>query len=382
MMDNAQFASGETKTTIQIRRGPEADLPPEAAEGEFLFCLDSHRLFSGMGAGEDVVPIASDADSIGGVPIAPDAPTDGDVLIYDQSQGKWIAADPVVSGPDAPGAVPTKPPVQIGAIGPDGKVTRLVTTAASELSTHDADASTQLANILSKLEDGIGTTGVVAVSNFPATQPVSAAALPLPAGAATEASLGTDGAAPPSIPGTGIRGWLRSIYDKLVAGLGVTVANFPATQPVSGNVAVSNFPATQNVAVTAAIPAGTNLLGKVAASPDTSTLYNGTTALTPVRAALAAASNGAQTLLAATAGKKIRVLAFIVTASAAVNVKFQSGASGAGGDLTGLLYCDSKGGAVAPFNPFGWFETNVGEELDINLSAATAVGGCYQYVLV
>lgn len=27
---------------------------------------------------------------------------------------------------------------------------------------------------------------------------------------------GTDGAAPPSIPGTGIRGWLRSIYDKLV----------------------------------------------------------------------------------------------------------------------------------------------------------------------
>lgn len=71
------------------------------------------------------------------------------------------------------------------------------------------------------------------------TQPVSAALLPLPTGAATasnqttaNASLssistsvanipaspaqdGTDGAAPPSIPGTGIRGWLRSIYDRL-----------------------------------------------------------------------------------------------------------------------------------------------------------------------
>ncbi len=28
---------------------------------------------------------------------------------------------------------------------------------------------------------------------------------------------GTDGASPPSIPGTGIRGWLRSIYDRLAA---------------------------------------------------------------------------------------------------------------------------------------------------------------------
>jgi hypothetical protein len=51
--------------------------------------------------------------------------------------------------------------------------------------------------------------------------PVSVASLPLPAGAATEASLGTDGAGPPSIPGTGIRGWLRSIYDTLKATLTV-----------------------------------------------------------------------------------------------------------------------------------------------------------------
>jgi hypothetical protein len=65
------------------------------------------------------------------------------------------------------------------------------------------------------------------------TQPVSAASLPLPAGAATETSLGTDGSTPPSIPGTGIRGWLRSIYDTLKATLTVSVSNFPATQQVS-----------------------------------------------------------------------------------------------------------------------------------------------------
>lgn len=33
---------------------------------------------------------------------------------------------------------------------------------------------------------------------------------------------GTDGASPPAIPGTGVRGWLRSIYDKLVAGVEIT----------------------------------------------------------------------------------------------------------------------------------------------------------------
>lgn len=39
---------------------------------------------------------------------------------------------------------------------------------------------------------------------------------------ATNTSLGTDGSAPPSIAGTGVRGWLRAIYESLVAGIGVT----------------------------------------------------------------------------------------------------------------------------------------------------------------
>jgi hypothetical protein len=134
---------------------------------------------------------------------------------------------------------------------------------------------------------GFSVTGsTVAVSNFPATQPVSVAALPLPAGAALDAtltggavrvggtvavsaaglplpagaaadstvaavtsSLGTDGAAPPSVPGTGVRGWLRSIYDRLGNPLAVTGTFFQATQPVS----VSNFPATQAVSGTVTV---------------------------------------------------------------------------------------------------------------------------------
>ena len=70
----------------------------------------------------------------------------------------------------------------------------------------------------------------VAVSNLPATQAVSAASLPLPAGAATAANQ-------PALSGDG--------------GALVHVTNAAATQPVTGNVAVTNLPATQAVSVTA-----------------------------------------------------------------------------------------------------------------------------------
>src|SRR5918911_5201865 len=112
------------------------------------------------------------------------------------------------------------------------------------------------------------------------TQPVSVASLPLPAGAATEASLGTDGATPPTIPGTGIRGWLRSIYDTLKgtlatdpidraarllghvtvdnASLAVTGRFWQTTQPVSGTVTANA--GTGVFDVTPATPVATDYL--------------------------------------------------------------------------------------------------------------------------
>lgn len=125
----------------------------------------------------------------------------------------------------------------------------------------------------------VPVSGAVSVANFPATQAVSgpvtdaqlratalpisgtvntggltdtqlratavamsAASLPLPTGASTEATLagvrtdlGTDGATPPPVlgAGTGVRGWLRSIYEKLTGSIAVTGTFFQATQPVS-----------------------------------------------------------------------------------------------------------------------------------------------------
>lgn len=49
--------------------------------------------------------------------------------------------------------------------------------------------------------------------------------------------LGTDGAIPPEVlgGGTGVRGWLRSIYEKLTGSVAVTGTFWQATQPVSAN---------------------------------------------------------------------------------------------------------------------------------------------------
>ena len=108
-------------------------------------------------------------------------------------------------------------------------------------------------------------SGSVSVGNFPATQAISAASLPLPAGAATDTtvagittSLGTDGATPPSIPGTGVRGWLRSIYDKLAGTL--TVGGTVALGAGSANVgSITNVTGTVSLptgAATSALQAG------------------------------------------------------------------------------------------------------------------------------
>jgi len=79
----------------------------------------------------------------------------------------------------------------------------------------------------------------VSVTNFPATQPVSAVSLPLPSGASQD---GVDGAGITGpTGGSGIRGWLSGIYKALVGTLTTTVTGtvavtgtfFQSTQPVS-----------------------------------------------------------------------------------------------------------------------------------------------------
>lgn len=116
------------------------------------------------------------------------------------------------------------------------------------------------------------------------------------------------------------------------------------------------------------------------AMAETGTIYNGTTALKPKFASIAASSSGDNILVAAVSGKKIRVLAYNFIANGTVNAKFQSGASGT--DLTGLKYCVVNSGIDSGWCPVGWFETAAGSLLNVNLSAGVAIGGELVYVEV
>ena len=139
-----------------------------------------------------------------------------------------------------------------------------------------------------------GVSGSVAVSNFPATQPVS--------GTFWQATQ------PVSIATT------------------VTVTGAGGTFPVTGTVAATQS-GTWNVGSITTLPAlaaGTNLIGQVSASDETGTVYSGTTACTPKFATFSTSSSGATTVVAAVAGKRIRVLRWRCTANGATNVKWQS----------------------------------------------------------
>jgi hypothetical protein len=120
--------------------------------------------------------------------------------------------------------------------------------------------------------------------------------------------------------------------------------------------------------------------GILRATTNSSWIDAGTATLTPKFAVISCSSSGNNTIVAAVASKKIRVLALSITESGAVNAKFQSAAGGT--DKTGLYYLAEKGGLVLPFNQLGWFETVAGELLNLNLSAAVPVGGCLTYIEV
>lgn len=132
-----------------------------------------------------------------------------------------------------------------------------------------------------------------------------------------------------------------------------------------------------NVDIASAIPAGTNLIGKVSASDETSTIYNGATAVTPAFTKIDAATIGDNTIVSAGAAK-IRVLALFLVSTGTVTVRFESGASGTA--LTGQMDLVANTGFVLPYNPLGWFETASATLLNLELSAGVSVDGGLTYI--
>lgn len=75
-------------------------------------------------------------------------------------------------------------------------------------------------------------------------------------------------------------------------------------------------------------------------------------------------------VLTAVAGKKLRVMSLLLSASAAGSIKFQSDAAD---DVTGLIYLPASG-VVSLSNPLGLFQTDTADKLNAVLTWTGSAG--------
>ena len=110
---------------------------------------------------------------------------------------------------------------------------------------------------------------------------------------------------------------------------------------------------------------------------EVTTLAQNNTRLVVKHAVITASASGNNTIVAAVTGYRIVLLAYNYMSNGIVNAKWRSNST----DITGLGYMDAAGrGKVCGYNPKGWCKTATGEALNLNLSAAIAVGGEITYV--
>lgn len=158
-------------------------------------------------------------------------------------------------------------------------------------------------------------------------------------------------------------------------GSGTPIMGFATSDAVdSGDVGVLAMDTSRNLKVSVEV-------ANTGVGHETDSIYQGTTARTPVFASIAAASSGDNTLVAAQgASNKIRVVSLVLVADGAVDVRFESGAAGTA--LTGQMALTTNSGFTLPYNPVGWFETAANTLLNLELSAAVGVNGCLTYIVV
>jgi hypothetical protein len=269
-----------------------------------------------------------------------------------------------------------------GSLTVDNAGTFAVQAAQSGTWATTCNAGTNLNTSLLALESG-GNLATIATRTPALGQALAAASVPVVLTAAqvttltpvstVTANIGTSGSLALDATLTG-----GSQKSKLVDSGGTNVATVSA----GGALKVDGSAVTQPVSLASlpALAAGTALIGQTAASGETTTIYQGTTALTPKFKVITASSSGATTVVAAVAAKKIRVLRWRVSANGAVNVKWQSHVTPT--DISGLAYCNQYKDVGGGYAPVGHFETVSGEALDINLSGAVAVSGELTYVEV
>ena len=117
-----------------------------------------------------------------------------------------------------------------------------------------------------------------------------------------------------------------------------------------------------------------------AGRPGTDFIWNGSVKLTPKFTAISASTGGNNTIVAAVATKKIRVLQAFLVSAGSVNTRFESGADGTA--LTGQMNLVANTGYSLAFSPVGLFETAASTLLNPELSAGVSVDGSLVYIEV
>ena len=167
------------------------------------------------------------------------------------------------------------------------------------------------------------------------------------------------------------------------------VAALPAGTNAIGKLAANSGVDIGDVDVTS-ISAGTNTIGGVIGQHSTSVAYDGTTACT-IKRATGLAASGTAAMVAAVGAKKIRCLALslLATSATVTNVYIANDDNDILGDSSNPIPLatdadgDNTAGFVLPWNPGGWFETDtVNEALNLILSAAQDVIYAITYIEV
>ncbi len=96
-----------------------------------------------------------------------------------------------------------------------------------------------------------------------------------------------------------------------------------------------------------------------------------------------ASASGSNTIVAAVTNKRIRVLSYVIIAAGDVSATWQSASNALSGPMASAAHGGAapSAGQATPGGLIGQFETNQGEALNLNLSAAVAVGGHITYIV-
>ena len=112
--------------------------------------------------------------------------------------------------------------------------------------------------------------------------------------------------------------------------------------------------------------------------------HQATGALIMKFAVINASASGANAIVAAVTGKRIRVVSYVIVAAGAVTATWQSASTA----LSGPMSLASSGGAsasvgiLAPGGAYGLFQTEPGEALNLSLGGTVNVAGHLCYIEV